>query len=207
MTFAAAYLKVINAYHLLAIDIDIEHTEMANHTSRQKVVDALGIVRRQNPDLWISMTIGTNQDGPDAKGLSLISDAANAGLWINAWTVMPFDFVAPISDMGKVSIQAAEGLKRDLMQAYHTSAAVTYRTMGISSMNGHTDETDETVTKADFMQMLRYVDQHHLARFTFWATNRDRPCDAVNHDSSSCSGINQQPYEFTRMIAAYQYAS
>lgn len=56
------------------------------------------------------------------------------------------------------------------------------------------------------MLMLRYVEQHHLNRFTFWAMNRDQPCDANNHDSSSCSGINQQPYAFTRMIAAYQSA-
>ncbi len=43
-------------------------------------------------------------------------------------------------------------------------------------MNGETDETSETVSVADFETMLAFAQQNHLARFTFWAVNRDRPC-------------------------------
>ena len=50
--------------------------------------------------------------------------------------------------------------------------------------------------------MLAYAQQHHLARFTFWSANRDRPCTGRGADS--CSGISQQAWDFTRVIAQYQ---
>ena len=37
---------------------------------------------------------------------------------------------------------------------------------------------------------------------TFWSVNRDRPC-ARGSDSDSCSGIAQEPYEFTNLLAQY----
>ena len=70
----------------------------------------------------------------------MIDQAAALGFQPYAWTIMPFDFDAPVSDMGTVSIQAAEGLEADIASAYGESAAVAYSHLGISSMNGETDE-------------------------------------------------------------------
>jgi hypothetical protein len=42
-------------------------------------------------------------------------------------------------------------------------------------MNGVTDVAGEPVNLSDFQFMLRYVGQHHLAKFTFWSVDRDRP--------------------------------
>ena len=61
--------------------------------------------------------------------------------------------------------------------------------MGISSMNGITDQ-NETVTVADFRTILAYAQQHHLARLTFWSVNRDRPCTGGPADT--CSGVGQR---------------
>jgi chitinase len=103
--------------------------------------------------------------------------------------------------MGQVSVQAAEVLNADLMAAYHEPAAAAYRTMGISSVNG-TDGMGGVVTVADFRVMLRYVQAHHLARFTFWNVNRDWPCTQGRSTAAdSCGGIDQIPYAFTRIVA------
>lgn len=201
---AGAYEKVIGAYHLRAIDIDIEHTEIATATVRQRVVDALKLVRQREP--WgfeISITMGCGQHGPDTDSRDMIQRAAAVGLRVNAWTIMPFDFGAPVHHMGRISLQAAQGLKRDLMAAFHVPAGAAYRRMGISSMNGRTDESDETVTIADFGMMLRFARAHHLARFTFWSINRDRRCHGASGPSDSCSGIHQKAYAFTKVVARY----
>jgi hypothetical protein len=117
---------------------------------------------------------------------------------------MPFDFGAPVSDMGTVSIQAAEGLEEDVASAYAESPAEAYAHIGISSMNGDTDETDETVSVADFQQILNFAEAEHLARLTFWAVNRDRPCSAgLSAQAGSCSGIDQAPYAFTDLLSGY----
>jgi chitinase len=197
---AGAYQKAIDAYALHAIDIDIEHGEFTNKKTRQRVIAALAIVAQTNPGLEISVTFGTAANGPEHDGLSLIEDAVAIGFMPTVWTIMPFDFGAAVSDMGQTSIDAAEGLRRALSSAYGLSAAVAYQHVGISSMNGRTDEPDETVSIGDFQSMLTFAQRHHLGRFTFWSVNRDRPCAK---GSDSCSGISQQPYEFSDVVALY----
>ena len=116
---------------------------------------------------------------------------------------MPFDFGRPLTDMGHASIKALEGLARDLVAAYGISPAVAYEHAGISSMNGDTDEADETVSVENFETMLAFAQQNHLARFTFWAVNRDRPCAGAENAGEDCSGISQAPYAFTDVVARY----
>jgi len=194
---ASVYQQVISAYRLPAIDLDVEDAELYSADARQRIIGALAIVRQRDPGLMISVTIPTGPGGPDAAGQDLINRAAASGLRVDAWTIMPFDFGVPVGNMAQVSIQAAEGLKNDLMSAYHESASAAYATMGISSMNGRTD-AGELVSVADFQAILRYVAAHHLARFAFWSVNRDLPCTAGS-DSNTCSGIAQAPYAFTRV--------
>lgn len=199
---AAAYQKVIDAYRLRAVDLDVEDTEISDAAVRQRIISALVILRRGDPGLVISVTVGAEPAGPDEAGRDLIMRAAADGLRVDAWTVMPFDFSARAPDMGRASVQAAEALKNDLMTAYHEPASAAYQTMGISSMNGRTD-TGEIIQVTDFQTMLSYTQAHHLARFAFWSVNRDRPC-TPGSTADSCSGIDQVPYAFTRIAAGYR---
>ncbi|MGW1591158.1 lectin [Streptomyces sp. NPDC002386] len=194
---AAAYQKVIGAYGLKAIDIDLEADAYASATVQQRTVDALRTVKAGNPGLKVYVTIGTGQSGPDT---SLINRAAASGLTVDAWTIMPFDFGGAGRNMGSLTTQAAEGLKNALKNAYHYSDDQAYRDMGISSMNGVTDQ-NETVTVNDFRTILAYAQAHHLARLTFWSANRDRPCTGGPADS--CSGVSQSDWDYTRVLAAY----
>ncbi|HEY5389526.1 MAG TPA: chitinase, partial [Solirubrobacteraceae bacterium] len=200
---AAAYQKVIDAYSLHAIDIDIEHGEFTNKKTRLRVVAALAAVQRANAGLEISITFGTGEAGPERDGQSLIADAAAIGFQPSVWTIMPFDFGAPVADMGQTSIKAAEGLEHELASRYGLTTALAYEHVGISSMNGTTDESDETVSAANFEAMLTFAQQHNLGRLTFWSVNRDRPCAAKSSESDSCSGIEQQAYEFSDLLAQY----
>ena len=63
--------------------------------------------------------------------------------------------------------------------------------------------TSEVVTVEDFETMLAFAQKNHLARFTFWAVNRDRPCSGSETPGEDCSGIARQPYAFTDVIARY----
>jgi hypothetical protein len=194
---AGAYQKVINAYGLKAIDIDIEADAYGSATVQQRTVDALKTVKANNPGLKVYITMGTGQSGPDT---GLINRAASSGLTADAWAIMPFDFGGAGQNMGNLTTQAAEGLKNALKNAYHYSDDQAYRDMGISSMNGVTDD-NETVTVNDFRTILAYAQAHHLARLTFWSANRDRPCTGGPADS--CSGVSQSDWDYTRVFAGY----
>ena len=199
---AGAYQKVINAYKLKAIDVDIENTEFNNGTVRRRVVDALKIIKNNNPGIKVYVTFGTTPNGPDGTGRDLINRGAAAGLAVDGWVVMPFDFGVSVPDMGKASINAANGLKNAVKSAYGYSDAEAYKRIGISSMNGKDDE-GKLINRGDFQEMLAFAQLHHVARFTYWAVNRDRPCGGGNNDSGSCSGISQKPWGFTKVIAQY----
>ncbi|MFD9632020.1 chitinase [Streptomyces violascens] len=200
---AGAYQKVINAYHLKALDIDIEDTEFSNATVRQRVVSALKIVKTNNPGIVTYVTMGTTPSGPDSNGKDLIKKGAAAGLANDGWTIMPFDFGSHSGSMGSATVSALEGLKAAVKSAYGYSDDAAYRHIGVSSMNGRTDESDETVTTGDFQTMLGYAKQHHIARFTFWAVNRDRQCSGGGSAGDSCSGVGQSPYAFTKIVSQY----
>ncbi|MGP4089296.1 ricin-type beta-trefoil lectin domain protein [Streptomyces sp. KR55] len=194
---AAAYQKVVNAYGLKAIDIDIEAAAYDSPTVQQRTVDALKILKANNPGIKVYITFGTGQNGPDS---SLISKAAASGLTVDSWTIMPFNFGGAGQNMGTLTVQAAEGLKTAVKNAYGYSDDQAYRHTGISSMNGITDQ-GETVTVADFRTILGYAQQRHLARLTFWSVNRDRPCTGGGADT--CSGVPQQSWEFTKVFVGY----
>ena len=74
--------------------------------------------------------------------------------------------------------------------------------MGISSMNGVTDEADETVRSRTSGRSAPTPQQHHLARFTFWSVNRDRPC-GPNGSADAAAASPQEPWAFTTMIARF----
>ncbi|MEU8619540.1 carbohydrate-binding protein [Streptomyces sp. NPDC048623] len=199
---AGAYQKVINAYGLKVIDIDIENTEWASATVRQRVVDALKIIKTNNPGIKTIITFGTANTGPDSTGVDMINRAANSGLANDIWCIMPFDFGGGSTNMGTLTVQAMEGLKARVQSAYGYSDATTYAHIGLSSMNGKTDVAGELVRVADFQTMLTYAQQHHIARLTYWSVNRDRAC-TTGSDADSCSGVSQQQYDYLKVFVQY----
>jgi len=197
---AAAYQKVISAYNLKAIDIDIEGTPYDNATDQQKTVDALKTIKANNPGIVEYITLGSGTGGPDN---SLINRAASAGLVVDGWGIMTFDWGNSTGNQGQLTTQAADGLKNLLKSAYGWSDDTAYRHVGISSMNGITDENAH-VTVADFNTILAYAQLHHIARFSYWSQNRDRPCPGAYPNDDTCSGVSQAAWDFTRVVAKYK---
>ncbi|MBB5936621.1 chitinase [Streptomyces zagrosensis] len=200
---AGAYQKVIDAYKLDSIDIDIESTEFESEPVRQRVIDALKIVKSKNRGIKVYVTFGTAPSGPTAPGKDLVRKGAKAGLDVDGWAVMPFDFGDGTTDMVAATKSAVDGLKSTVAAAYGISDAAAYRKVGFSSMNGKTDVKGEIVTPAGFQEMVNYAKQHHLARVSFWSVNRDRPCGGGG-DQGACSGIDQKQWEFSKILAGYQ---
>ncbi|MFI8853493.1 chitinase [Streptomyces sp. NPDC053499] len=206
---AGAYEKVIRAYRLRAIDVDIEMRAYDSAAARRKTVAALKRVKAAHPGLTIHVTLPSERGGPDAR---LIGTAARAGLEPDSWTIMPFAFGSgPATagstqqhprreNMGRTTVRAAEGLAARLREAYGYSRARAYAHSGISTMNGITGH-QEVITVQDFRLIAWYAHTRGLARLAFWSVNRDRPCGKLPYPAEDrCSGVPQQPWEFTRAL-------
>ncbi|MFI7342523.1 fibronectin type III domain-containing protein [Streptomyces sp. NPDC050085] len=198
---AGAYQKVIDAYGLKAIDVDIENSDEFENTAVQdRILGALKIVKANNPGLRTILTFGTATTGPTYYGNRLIEQAKALDAGIDVFTIMPFDFGGG-SDMYGNTVNAAEGLKTKLKSVYGWDDATAYAHMGISGMNGVSDQSEIT-TPAIWTQIKDWANSKHLARLAFWSVNRDRPC-AGGGVAENCSGIAQDNWQFTKITAGF----
>ncbi|MFJ6386054.1 carbohydrate binding domain-containing protein [Streptomyces sp. NPDC091972] len=198
---AGAYQKVIDAYGLKAIDVDIENTdEFENATVQDRILNALKIVKANNPGLRTILTFGTTTTGPTYWGNRLIEQAKALNAGIDVFTIMPFDFGGG-SDMYGNTVNATEGLKNKLKSTFGWDDATAYSHIGISGMNGLSDQQENT-TPAIWTQIRDWANSRHIARLAYWAVNRDRPCPGGGV-VSNCSGISQSTWQFTSITAGF----
>jgi len=191
---AAAYQKVINAGKFTAIDLDIENTdEFENNTVQDRILGAVKIIKQNNPGVKVVITIGTETSGPNAKGKRFIQRSKDLGAPVDVWAVMPFDF-SNGGDMVAMTKSAVTGLKNHVKSVFGLSDDAAFRKSGLSSMNGHTDNSGENVSVANFKFIVSWANSVHLARVSFWALNRD---------CNNCAGIGQGQYDFTKANAAF----
>ncbi|MEV8093809.1 carbohydrate binding domain-containing protein [Kitasatospora sp. NPDC085879] len=198
---AAAYQQVISAYGLKAIDVDIENTdEFENTVVQDRILGALKIVKQNNPGLRTILTFGTSTTGPTSYGNRLIEQSKALGADIDVFTIMPFDFGGG-ADMYGSTVSAANGLKNKLKTTFGWDDATAYAHVGISGMNGLSDQ-QETTTPANWTSIRDWANANHIARLAFWSVNRDRPC-AGGGVAENCSGINQNNWQFTSITAGF----
>ena len=195
---AGAYQQVINAYGLKAIDIDIENTdEFENETVQDRILTALKIVKQNNPGIQTIVTFGTSTTGPNFFGNRLIERANALQANIDVFTIMPFDFGS--SNIQNDTIGAANGLKDKLKSTFGWTDAVAYNHVGISGMNGLSDQQELTSVAAR-TAIRDWAKNNGIARLAFWSVNRDRGCPGGGV-VANCSGIAQSDWEFTRITA------
>ncbi|MFE2040699.1 carbohydrate binding domain-containing protein [Streptomyces sp. NPDC059477] len=198
---AGAYQQVIDAYDLKAIDVDIENSdEFENAVVQDRILNALRIVKANNPGLRTIITFGTTTTGPTYWGNRLIEQAHALNANIDVFTIMPFDFGGG-ADMYGNTVNASEGLKNKLKSVFGWDDATAYAHMGISGMNGLSDQQELTSVQT-WTQIRDYANSRHLARLAFWSVNRDRPCPGGGV-TSNCSGIAQNNWQFTSITAGF----
>ncbi|MGW0809797.1 fibronectin type III domain-containing protein [Nonomuraea sp. NPDC002799] len=198
--FAGAVQQVINAVGPAVVDFDIENfDEFENYTVQDRILNGLKIVKQNNPNVKVVVTFGTTTSGPNAHGVRLINQARALAVPIDNYTIMPFDFGG--SNIYQDTVNASEGLKNALKNAFGWTDAQAYAHMGISGMNGLSDQ-QELTSPSTWTQIRDWANSHGLTRLAYWAVNRDRPCPGGGV-VSNCSGIAQADWEFTRITAGF----
>jgi Fibronectin type III domain/Carbohydrate binding domain len=206
-TLAAAYQSVITKYSLTHVDFDIENTALGDTANELKRFQAIKILENEDPDLTVSLTIPMTTVGLPDTGIGEIQQAIAAGATINVFNIEDFDYGLPA---GQTQVSADETVADDaasqLESLYNWSAATAWSHLGITLMNGHTDQPSELFTQATFTSLLGFAQQNNVAWFTFWSLNRDQPCPSGVQEPwapGTCSNISQNPYDFTKIVAQY----
>ena len=198
---AGAYQQVINAYGLKAIDIDIENTdEFESEAVQDRILGALKIIKANNSGIQTILTFGTSTTGPNFWGGRLIDQSKALGANVDIFTIMPFDFGGG-ANMFNSTVSAANGLRDKLKSTFGWSDATAYNHLGISGMNGLSDQ-QELTSVATWTQIRDWAKNNNIGRLAFWSVNRDRGCPGGGV-VSDCSGIAQNNWDFTRITAGF----
>ncbi len=199
---AAAYQAVVSKYSLKAIDFDLEEPEYEDTAAIARELGAAQILQRNNPGIFISITMPGTSAGTGWFGTQLIDEAHSLGFTPNNFSIMPFDGGF---NGGASQVSALEALHGLLMSHMGWDSATAYSHEGFSGMNGKSDSS-EMFYQADFQTVLNYATSHGLGRFTFWSVNRDRACNGTT-DNGVCSNVTQNDWDFTKFTTEFAGAT
>jgi len=203
---AAAYQQVVDRYSLKALDFDLEEPEYENATAVANELGAAQILQRDNPGLYLSVTMPATASGTGYFGQQLLNNARSLGFTPDNYSIMPFD--GGFSNGASSQISALEAFHGILVSTFGWDSGTAYAHEGYSGMNGRSD-TGEFFRQADFQAVLDYATGHHLARYTYWSVNRDRQCATPEPGTTSgtCSSVSQAPWDFTKFTARFAGAT
>src|SRR6266545_4709156 len=195
------YQAVINAYKLKFVDFDIEGAAVAEPASISRRSQALARLSAANHGLKITLTLPVLPSGLDANGLNVVKAAKAAGARIDTVNIMAMDYYASGNpDYGLLAQQAAQATHDQLRFLYGLSDAAAWRMVGVTPMLGQNDD-GHIFSKAAASALVGFAKQRHLGELAFWEVTRDR--NACTGALFQCTNIPQQPYDFSRIFAAY----
>jgi hypothetical protein len=186
----AQYQAVINKYHPMAIDLDIEDFD-PNAIDRRNVALSSGI------SVPIHYTLGVLPSGMTSSQISVLQNAKSHGVNVAMVNIMAMDYGGPVSDMYGAAISAANATKSQMSSVGYGSAQ-----LGITPMIGQNDQGGEVFTIAN-AQSLRN-NAAGAAMLAFWSVGRDNGgCPGSGSASASCSGVSQSPFQFSKILQSY----
>ncbi len=210
---AHAYEKVIRTYGVSRLDMDIEGFSLNRPAGIDRRNKAIAMVQQwataEHRPLTISYTLPTTRDGLESDGLAVLKDAVANGVRIDVVQPMVFDYYDGVDrDMGDSAISALRGLHDQLASLLPRRAAgQLWSREGATIMIGRDDYPTaiETTTLGDARQLLDFADQRGMAVLSMWAIQRDNGSCPGKPGLDDCSGIDQQPWAFTKVLEGFTH--
>src|SRR3954463_2591618 len=155
----AAYLAVVNKYHPIAVDFDVEDFD-PNAIDRRNAAIAAGL------GVPIHYTLGVLASGMTNAQISVLQNARSHGVNVSMVNIMAMDYGGAVADMFGAAQSAASATKDQLKPVGYGSAQ-----LGITVMIGQNDSPGEIFTLAN-AQSLRNANLG-ASMLSFWSMGRD----------------------------------
>lgn len=195
------YDAVVRQYGLRYVDFDIEGPAVGDPVSIARRSAALARLQQAHPGLRISLTLPVTPSGLTPTGLSVVASARDAGVELDVVNVMTMDYFLVI-DYGDAAVQAAQATVAQLRSLYpNRTDAQLWGMLGVTPMIGENDD-HQIYDQADARQLVAFARSRNLGMIAFWDVTRDR--NACTGHLSLCTNVPQSPYEFSRIVGAYQ---
>jgi Glycosyl hydrolases family 18 len=208
---ATALENVITTYNVSRLDFDVEGRSLTRTDGIDRRNKATKIVEdwaaANGRTLQISYTLPTSPNGLESSGVAVLQNAIANGTRVDVVNIMTFDYYDRVTtDMGAAAISAANGLFNQLKSLYPSKTdAQIWALEGNTILPGIDDypRKTEVTYPADAQKLYDFAKSKGINTLSMWAIQRDNGgCPGVT-DSNSCSGIVQNTWDFTKILAPY----
>jgi hypothetical protein len=208
---AAAYESVITTYDVSRLDMDVEARSLTRSAGIDRRNKALKLVQdwaaANGRPFQVSYTLPTTPNGLEPLGLAVLQNAVANGTRVDVVNIMTFDYYDRVTkDMGAAAISAAQGLFGQLRTLYPSrTAAQLWAMEGNTILPGIDDypRKTEVTYPADAQKLLDFAKTNGINTLSIWAIQRDNGGCPGTTDSNSCSGIAQNAWDFTHLLAPF----
>ncbi len=216
---AKAYRAVVERYSVDTVDLDIEGAAASAPdvaTRRATAIRAVQVARaRVGKPLAVWLTLPVTPSGLTTSGRAVLTAMIDAKVELAGVNALTMDFGGSLAAGRSLAVAngsaltAVAGQLRDAYRAAgtHLDSAAAWQRIGATPMIGQNDVAAERFGLADARSLLSFAQSHHLRRLSMWNINRDQACGPnyanVSIVSDNCSGIEQKPAAFTRILARF----
>jgi hypothetical protein len=208
---AAAYEDLVVRYGVTRLDMDIEGRSLTKPDGIDRRNKAIKLLQdwaaATGRTVEIVYTLPTSPSGLEASGLAVLQNAISNGVRVDIVNIMTFDYYDRVTtDMGAAAISAAQGLFGQLRTLYPAKTdAQLWAMEGNTLLPGIDDypRKTEITYLADAQRVLDFARSKGIGLLTIWAIQRDNGGCPGQTDSNTCSGIVQNPWDFTHMLTPY----
>src|SRR5262249_5814442 len=204
---AAAYENLITTYDVTRLDMDVEGRSLTRTDGIGRRNKALKIVEdwatAQRRPFQVSYTLPTSASGLESTGVAILQNAIANGTRVDVVNIMTFDYYDKVTtDMGAAAISAAQGLHDQLASLYPSKTSAQLWAMeGNTILPGIDDYPKKTEVTyiADAQRLLAFAQTNGINTLSMWAIQRDNGGCPGGTDSNPCSGIVQNPWDFSHL--------
>ncbi len=214
----AAYRAVVDRYSVHTIDLDVEGSASSAPAVEKRRAAAIAKLQTAEKaagrSLAVWLTLPVSPAGLTADGANVVSTMLAAKVTLAGVNAMTMDY-GQSKPAGQSMDAAAEtallAVHQQLKTAYANAGQIldddaVWQRMGATPMIGQNDVVGERFGLVDADALLAFAQRHHLRRLSMWSVNRDQSCGPnyanVEVVSPNCSGISEQPAEFTKILSA-----
>ena len=208
---ASAYESVITTYDVKRLDMDVEGRSLNRADGIDRRNKAIKLVEdwaaAQGRTLQISYTLPTTPRGLESTGVAILQNAIANGARVDVVNIMTFDYYDRVTtDMGAAAISAAQGLFSQLKTLYPSKTdAEIWGMEGNTILPGIDDypRKTEVTYLTDAQRLYDFARSVGINTLSIWAIQRDNGGCPGTTDSNSCSGIAQNPWDFSHILEPF----
>jgi hypothetical protein len=208
---AAAFEAVVTTYNVTRLDLDVESNSLANTAGIDRRNKALKQVEdwaaANGRTVQVQYTLPVEPGGLEANGLAVLQNAVANGTRVDVVNIMTFDYYDGVTrDMGTAAVTAAQNLHAQLATLYPgMTSAQLWAMEGNTILPGIDDypKKTEVTYLPDAQKLLDFARSTGIGTLSIWAIQRDNGGCPGSRDKNNCSGIVQNPWDFSHLLEPY----